>query len=130
MCSALGVANPSCYADREIELQVTRQLAMTRGETVRDAAREAASVLAQNRLEVIMGIALVQKNGFADPASHLKLAMERFPLYRPWGEVTEIIESAFADGHDLGKSRKLLQLRQQLSGQIRGMMRVNAGRCE
>src|SRR5690348_14927353 len=111
MRSAALIADPAGDADGKIHLQISQQLLSGAGEAMRHCVREGLAMLAQNRDEISVRIALVQEHWFADSRGQLELAMEGFLLGRAWREITIVVEPAFADGNDLRESRELRQLR-------------------
>jgi hypothetical protein len=77
------VADPAGDADGKVHLQVRQQLLSRAGEAMRHRAGESFAVLAQNRNEILVRIALVEKDGLANVRGQLELAMESFLLAWP-----------------------------------------------
>ncbi len=87
-------------------------------------------MLAQNRDEIAVRVALVQKDGLAEPLGELQLAMERLLLRGVRREIAEVVETAFADGDHLGGACGLGKLDEPCVGEIGGVMGMDAGRGE
>jgi putative intracellular protease/amidase len=119
------IADPPGDADCEIEAQQLLELGARAGETVRDSAREGATVLAQDRGEVGVRIALMQEYGLADAARELELALERAALDVARGEITVVIESALAERDDGGMRGEPLELGGKLTVELGGVVRMN-----
>src|SRR5215472_13761052 len=103
--SAALVADPAGDADREAEREVGIELRLSAGEAVRDA-RVPGAVLAQDRDEVRMGVALVQEHRLAEERGKLELAVKGLPLRLARGEIAKVIEAAFADCRYFGGARE------------------------
>src|SRR5580700_2637700 len=87
-------------------------------------------MLAQNRDEVGMCIALVQKERLAKFLRQCELAVKSLLLRRMRGVVAEVIQPAFPDGYHLRCARQFSELTQALRAQFVRVMRVHAGRGE
>jgi hypothetical protein len=124
--AATLVANPPGDADREVHLQVRRELVLRARKAVGDPAHECRTVLLHNRHKIGVGIALMQEDRLADYSRELQLAMECLLLYGARRQIAEIIEPAFAYRDHLRKYCKLPQLRQQLVRELFCMVRVYA----
>src|SRR5688500_20376444 len=97
---------------------------------MRDSAHQPRTMLAQDRDEILVGIALVEEDGLSDLRGDLELPGECAALRVARREIPEIIEPAFAGGDDRGIARRRLESGQGLEGEVRGMVRVHAGRRE
>jgi hypothetical protein len=85
-------------------------------------------VFAHDGAEVIVGVALMQKDGLADPCGQLQLQMKRPPLLIAGREVTKVVQATFTHGDHFCLARQGFQIRQHRRGQIRGVMRMHTGR--
>ncbi len=85
------------------------------------------AVLAQDRREIGVRVALVKEHGLAHPGCELELPLEGLALRGARREVPEVIQPAFTDRHHLGLPGKVLELGRARRSQLARMMRVNAG---
>src|SRR5689334_20078191 len=93
MRAATLVVDPTRDADRESEIEARRELCSGARETVGYGARgERGRMLAQNRDEVLMRIALMEEHGLADTRRDFELASECGALRIARREVAEVIE--------------------------------------
>src|SRR4051812_16014925 len=103
MLAAPFVANPPGDADRKTEIQAIGELGSGAGEAVRDGAgRERLRMLAKNRNEILMRIALMQEHRLADACGNAELLRERSALHIARREIAEVVEPAFTDSHRFG----------------------------
>ena len=126
MRAAAFVADPAGDADGEPELQIALELVRAAGKAVRHAA-PLRRVLAQDRGEVRVRIALVQEHRLADAARQLELAVERRALRGARREVAEVVEAALADGDHLAVAHELLELCRAAGIELGGVMRMHPG---
>ena len=86
----------------------------------------ARSVLAQDPDKVIVCIALMQEDRLADPGREAELALEGLPLHDARRKIAVVVETAFADCHDLGCQREICKCRRTVVVEVPRMMRMNA----
>ena len=130
VCASTFVADPTGNPDRKVHLEIARELRLGAGKTVRHTSAQTCAVLAENRNEVLVCVPFMQKNRLADPRGQLELAMKRGALRLRRREIPKVIETAFADGHDLVQAGERLNLRKQIVGNVRCVVWVHARRCE
>ena len=73
---------------------------------MRDAAGEARPILAQDRNEILVRVALMQEHRLAQLDGELQLLAKRCQLRLARREIAEVIEPAFADGDDFRLPRQ------------------------
>ena len=129
MSSASLIADPSGNPDRKTELEVGVELVGIPLKAVGHAANQRLAVFPQNRQEIIVCITLVQEDRFPHSRGQLELAMKSLLLHRSRREVAKIVEPTFARRHDLGETRKLLELAHRFLRQLGRMVGMDAGRC-
>ena len=102
-------------------------LGLGAGETVHDRRRDAAFVLAQDRDEIGVRIALVQKQRLAGVDRDVELALERPALRRARREIAEVVQPAFADRHHFRPHDQRAHLGIGLGGVFGRVVRMHAG---
>ena len=100
------VAEPTGDADMAVRIKVVIQRALLVGKTMHHARTELSVEIAQHRDEVVVGVSLVQEQGFTGVDGDLQLHLEGASLRGAWREIAEVVETAFADRDDF---RMLLQ---------------------
>ena len=95
------VADPTGDTDVQAEIEVSARLVDSRREAMRDAADEARSVLAEDRQEFVVRVALMEKDRLARLSCEIELLPELRSLRCPRGNVAKVVQSAFADRDDL-----------------------------
>src|SRR6185312_4300265 len=118
------VADPTGDADRQPELEITLELRGATGETVRDAPGEGRPVLAQDRDEVRVGIALMQEYGLATARCELQLTVKGLSLDGVRGVVAIVVQSTLTHGDDLRRARQVAELR-ETRGQLGRVVRMH-----
>ena len=127
MCAATFVADPPGDADRQAGIEAVPQLALVTGEAMRDAGAQPRQVVAQDRHEIRVRIALMQKDRPAGARGELELPA-KCPLLRIVRcEVAEIIQAALAGSADIGVAQQGFELRQLLFAKIGRVVGMNAG---
>jgi hypothetical protein len=95
-----------------------------------DTADEPWLVFTQHGEKVVVRITLVKKHRLACLGRQYQVALKGVTLRRAGAKITEIVQPALADGHNLSIHRQCTQLLHCLGRALLGMMRVDAGRTE
>ena len=77
-----------------------------------------------------MGVALVQEQRLAAVHGQLQLALESAALRVAWCEVAEVVQPAFANGHDFRLCEQLAKLGDGFVGHLQRVVRMRAVRGE
>jgi len=77
-----------------------------------------------------VGVALVQEQRLAAVHGQLQLALERAALRVAWCEVAEVVQPAFANGHDFRLCQQLAKLGDGFVGHLQRVVRMRAVRGE
>jgi len=80
--------------------------------------------------EVVVGVALVQEQRLAAVHGQLQLALESAALRVAWCEVAEVVQPAFANGHDFRLCQQLAKLGDGFVGHLKRVVRMHAVRGE
>jgi hypothetical protein len=94
------------------------------------AGSKRARVLSQNGDEVIMRIALMQKDRLADARGDLELSRERGSLHVAGRKIPKVIEPAFSNRNDFGLAGETFELVRDFVRQLGGVVWVDARGCE
>src|SRR5688572_479871 len=121
------IADPARDADVQALFEIGVALFFGAGEAMRYTAADA--VFLDDGDEILVGIALMQEHGLADTCGDFELPMKRKALRVARRKIPEVVEPAFADGHDdLGTCRGCESLERGIR-EIRGMMGMHARGC-
>ena len=129
MQTASLVADPAGDTDEQTEVQTSVELRLRSGETMQHSARQRLAVVTQDSEEVIVGVALVKKEWFAEADCQLNLSFEGQSLLSRRRKVTVIIEPCFADGHGEWIGCKLTERCEGGIIKVDRMMRMATRRC-
>jgi len=121
------IADPAGDADREPQLQVVVQLLRVAREAMCDPSRDACAVVAQDRQESVMRIALVQEHGPSELRGQFELTAEHALLIGVRREIPEEVEAALAGRADLLCPHQLAQGRDVRVVELACVVRVDAG---
>jgi hypothetical protein len=103
--AAALVTDPTGDADAEPERQVVLELGNTPGEAMSHSAGKPAVKVLQYGLEILVGIALMQKNRLRDAHGDFQLGDEGGALRRGRREVSKVVEAAFSHRDHMGLSK-------------------------
>ena len=123
--SAAFVADPAGHPDVEVEVQVGVERGPVPGEAVDDGAREPCAPARDDGEEALVGVALVEKDGHAEPRREIEMGLERAFLVGPRREVAVEIEAGLPDGDDFGLRGKPFQGRRALRAPLARVVRVH-----
>ncbi len=92
-----------------------------------DSTNEVGAVLFENRYEILMSLAFVQKHRLSDTRSHFKLLMKSFALHVAGREIAKVVETAFAYRNDFGFPGQFLESCQCLGCHFGGVVGMHSG---
>ncbi len=84
-------------------------------------------MLFEDRHEILMSIAFVQKHRLSDARRYFKLLVKRCALNVAGREIAKVVETAFAYRNDFGFSCQLFESCQRVSRHFRGMVGMHSG---
>jgi hypothetical protein len=94
---------------------------------VRNATREARPVVAQDRDECVVRIALMEEHGFVHFDRKLELRAKDAFLVRVRREIPEEVEPALACSADFVRTHQVAKFRDVRRMELTGMVRMDAG---
>lgn len=125
------VTDPAGNADVKVPFQIALEFVRITREAVNDGSRELTGESVQNRDEIVMRRALMQKQRQPMTNGQCNLGLESATLCIAWRKVAEIIKPALPRRHDAGGSQETVQFGFQRGIEIGCMMGVHAhGRAE
>ena len=97
---------------------------------MRDPADEARPHGREQRDELVVRVALMQKDGFPHVGGQLELGRERTPLRVARRVVAKEIEAALADGDERRVAEQRAQRGRRVRVEVGSVVRMHAGRRE